>query len=320
MNKKASDPIAPWFIALEALGEFIGMRFGRIAPGKSEPEWIFIRHTDFDGIGAFWEIFRKRGALFDGLPQARHPAVPSLFSFFRLLKMHLQPRRRLKWKSLGQSAKLSDIPGPPPAVAWHAFDEAATSRMRLVCNTAGVTVNSFLLKNLTKAIRPYLEDPSSTVPWMVPVNLRGRVACDRDTANQTSYVSVRVGPAESVQDIHQNIHAAMEREEHCANWSGYRLGRFTTPGMRKFLISKELATSQWNLGAFSNLGVWDPEKKITQPECLGDWLVCPPVLRFQLMGAGCLAFQGKLSLTIQAHPELTTDSAIPKAWMRQRCV
>jgi NRPS condensation-like uncharacterized protein len=315
MSKKVSDPIAPWFIAVEALNEFIGMRFARIAPGKSEPEWIFVRHADYDGIGAIKMMFGERGGTVE-LPQAKHPARPTWRSFFRLLKMHLWPRSRLTWKNLGQSAKLTDCSQPPPAVAWHVFDEATTTRMRNVCRKADVTVNSFLLKNLTKTIRPYLEDLSPTVPWMIPVNLRGRVACERDTANHTSYLSVKVRPSDSVQDIHQNIHAAMEREEHCANWFAYGLGKFTTHGMRKFLIAKELATSQWNIGAFSNLGVWDPEKKITQPECLGDWLVCPPVLRFQLIGAGCLSFQGKLTLTIQTHPELTTDPAIPKAWMR----
>jgi hypothetical protein len=315
MNKKASDPIAPWFIALEALDEFIGMRFGRIAPGQSDPEWVFIRHADFDGIGAFSEIFRKRGATFDGLPQARHPAKPSLFSLFRLLKMYLQPKRRLKWKNLGPSMKVSGMPQPPLAVAWHAFNEVETVQIRCACNAARVTVNSFLLKNLTKAIRPYLEDQAAVVPWMIPVNLRGRVACERDTANHTSYAGVRVQPSDSVHDIHQNIYAAMEREEHCANWFAYELGRFTTHGMRKFLIAKELATTQWNLGAFSNLGVWDSEKKITQPECLGNWLVCPPVLRFQQVGAGCVTFQNQLGLTIQAHPELTTDLTVCKSWM-----
>ena len=307
--------MAPWFTALESLGEFIGMRFGRIAPGKGDPEWMFIRHDDFDGIGAFAEIFRQRGAPFDSLPQARHPAVPSLLSVIPLLKMHVQPRRRLKWKNLGQNMKLQGTPQPPLAFAWHVFDEAVVAEIRHVCNSTGVTVNSFLLKNLTKAIRPSLEDPLSPVPWMIPVNLRGRVNCGRDTANHMGHITANVAPSDSAQDIHHHIYSAMESKEHCANWFAYELGRFTTHRMRKFFIKKELATSKWNLGAFSNLGVWDPEKKIRQPSCLGDWLVCPPVVRFQLIGAGCVTFQNRLSLTIQAHPELTIDPQVCKDWI-----
>lgn len=50
-----SDPISPWFVAAEQLGEFIGIRFGRVPPGQAEPEWFFLRHTDFDGIGGLAE-------------------------------------------------------------------------------------------------------------------------------------------------------------------------------------------------------------------------------------------------------------------------
>ena len=50
-------------------------------------------------------------------------------------------------------------PQPPPAVAWHVFDELATLQMRRVCRMAGVTINSFLLKHLTKAIRPFFGRP-----------------------------------------------------------------------------------------------------------------------------------------------------------------
>src|ERR1043165_2317609 len=56
-----TDPIAPWFIAAEELGEFIGIRFGRVPPEGTEPEWMFLRHTDFDGIGGVAALLRARG-------------------------------------------------------------------------------------------------------------------------------------------------------------------------------------------------------------------------------------------------------------------
>ena len=81
------------------------------------------------------------------------------------------------------------------------------------------------------------------------------------------------------------------------------------------MLAKELAMSQWNLGSFSNLGDWDSEKRLTQPEFAGGWLFAPPVLRCQLIGAGCVTFQNCMSLTIQAHPELTTNPEVTRAWM-----
>jgi NRPS condensation-like uncharacterized protein len=316
MSKKISDSVAPWFIAAEELGEYIGIRFGRIAPGKNDPEWIFLRHTEFDGIGGLAEILRRRGATLGRLPQVRHPATPSVWPLLKMMPKFLQPRHRVKWMPLHRDAELGDNPQPSPAVAWHVFDEQLTMQVRRVCRKAGVTVNSFLLKHLTKAIRPYLEDQSSMVPWMIPVNMRGKVVRNRDTANFSSCIGVKVQSYETPHDIHRNIYATLGRKEHWANWYAYQTGRFMTHGLRKFLIARELAMSQWNLGSFSNLGNWDPEKEITQTECLGNWLFCPPVLRSQMIGSGCITFQNRLSLVIQAHPKLTTSAAVTKAWVQ----
>src|ERR1700722_1711144 len=99
MGNNAYDPIKPWFISAEELGEFIGIRFGRIPPGATEPEWIYLPHKEFDGIGGLAEILRKRGVTtLDRLPQIRHPASPSRLSVLKLLPKYLEPKRPLKWR------------------------------------------------------------------------------------------------------------------------------------------------------------------------------------------------------------------------------
>lgn len=316
MADRTTDLISPWFLAAEDLGEYIGIRFGRVAPGTTEPEWIFRRHTDMDGIGGLAEILRGRGAQLERLPQLRHPSTPSPFSLLKLLPKFLSPRQRVKWAPLKGETRQSTKTQPPPAVAWHVFDESETMQIRRVSRRFGVTINSFLLKHLTKAIRPFLADESSSVPWMIPVNLRGKVTLSRDIDNHTSYVGIKVRSYETVHDIHRNIYAALASGEHWGNWQVYQVGKFASAGAKRFMIAKELAMSQWNLGGFSNLGDWDPEKKILQPESLGDWLFCPPVLRCQVIGAGCVTFQNRLSLTIQAHPELTANSEVTRAWIQ----
>jgi hypothetical protein len=309
------DPIAPWFLAAEDLGEFIGIRFGHIATGETEPKWTFLRHAEFDGIGGFVELLRQRGANPGRLPKIKHPGNPSKLPLLKMGPKFLLPHQRVKWLPLEQNGEVSNNSTPPPAVGWHVFDERATLSMRKAVRQTGATLNSFLLMCLTRAIRPSLQIPTSPVPWMIPVNLRGKVIRDRETANYSSYVSVKVRTGETVRDIHRNIYTALDRGDHWANWFAYSLGCFTTHGLRKLLIANELATSQWNLGGFSNLGDWDPEKQIKEPQSLGDWLFCPPVLRFQRIGAGCCTFQNRLSLVIQAHPELTTSSSVPRKWI-----
>jgi len=314
MAKK--DPIRPWFDAAEDLGEYIGIRFGRLPPGASEPEWFFLKHTDFDGIGGLAHLLRERGAELPRLAQIKHPAPPSWVSLVRALPKFARPMRRVKWGPLEGPTRPSTPSVPPPAVAWHIFSESATMQIKRVCRKKGYTVNSFLLKHLTKAVRPSLADESSFVPWMLPVNLRGKVSRERDVENHSSYVCVNVQSYETVEDIHTNIYAALARGEHWANWFSYRSGLLLTHGLRKFLIKTERCTSQWNLGGFSNLGDWDSEKKLQQPGCVGPWLFCPPAMCFQRMGAGCVTFQNRLSLSIQAYPELTTSSEVPRGWVQ----
>lgn len=315
MPTEPFDPINEWFRTGEELGEYIGIRFGRIAPGAMRPEWFSLTHTAYDGIGGFAELLRRAGADLPRLPRIRHPSPPSVGPLIRSLPGYLKPRRRVKWGLKPEMAGRR-CSGPPPAIAWHLFDEHASTQIRLVCRKGGITVNSFLLKNLTKAIRPYLDDQSSVVPWMIPVNLRGKFFRERDTANHTSYVGVRVQSFETVYDVHRSIYAALARGEHWANWYAYYSSRFLSARVRRFLVVKERAMVQWNLGSFSNLGDWDRERLITQEGCLGGWLFCPPVLKCQLVGAGAVTFQNRLGLAIQAHPDLTTDPSIPELWIQ----
>lgn len=316
MPDNTPDALSKWFGTAEALGECIGIRFGRLAPGASEPEWFFLPHSEFDGIGGLAELLRRRGAELSCLPQIRHFSEPSLLALLRALPKYVSPRRRVKWGPVAGPSRPSSKSEPPSAVAWHLFDEATTTQIRLVCRRAGYTVNSFLLKHLSKAIRPHLHDQSSVLPWMVPVNLRGRVVRERDVENHSSYVSVKVRSFETVRDVHRNIYAALAAGEHWANWSAYKSGSFLSAGLRQTLVRTERATAQWNLGGFSNLGVWDQDKKITQSGCDGGWLFAPPVLRCQMLGVGCVTYQNRLGLVIQAHPELTTNSEPPCAWMQ----
>ena len=316
MPSQTNDPIRKWFLDAEELGEFIGIRFGHLGPHATQPEWFFLRHAEYDGIGGLAHLLRERGAEIDKLLQLKHPSPKSWLPLIKSIPKFLVPRRPVRWVPFERGPGHSGLdPQPPSAVAWHAFDESTTTQIRRVCRKAGVTVNSFLLKHLTKAIRPYLADQSSVVPWMVPVNLRGKIFRGPDTSNYSSYVGVRVKSYETVRDVHRNIYAALGRGEHWANWYAYHTGLFLSSGMRKFLIVSERATSQWNLVGFSNLGDWDPEKKIRESDCQGVWLFAPPVLRFQLVGAGCVTFQNRLSLTLQVHPDLTTSSAVPQAWI-----
>src|SRR5256885_12403654 len=134
MPKIAKDPISPWFEICEELDEYIGIRFGRISPGGTDPDWTFVRHTDFDGIGGFAELLRRRGAVIPRLPQIKHPAPPSWRWVVRALPKFLKPRPRIKTGELQRRpVHRNSREQPPKAAASHVFDEHSTTHIRRVC-------------------------------------------------------------------------------------------------------------------------------------------------------------------------------------------
>jgi len=316
------DPSSPayqlglWFDTLESLGEFVGIRFGRICRLSGKVDWFYLSHRDFDGIGGLAHLLRERGALLPDLPTISHPHDESWLHFFKFVPTMLAPRKVLEWKPLKQGRELETRCQPATAVAYHVFDEDKTARIRRASRAAEVTVNSLLLKYLDLAIRPALVDPGSVTPWMIPVNLRGKVSQREDTGNHSSYVGIQIRASESVKQVHQRVRQALRKGQHMAAWKSFTATRLTTPEMKMRMIETGRATSQWSVGAFSNLGVWDAGKNISAAACLGDWLFAPPVLRFQMIGAGCVTYRGRLTLTLQIHPELTTSPHVAHEWLR----
>lgn len=317
LEKSKYGTLRQWFQAARDSGEFIGIRFGHLPVGSSEPDWLYYPHSDYDGIGAFAEILRTRGAELKQLPQIKYyPAYSAIVAALKHWPRYALPRRPLALKPLGPTEATPRHTEPPNAAAWHLFDEETTQRIRLESRKNGYTVNTLLLRALTEAIRPFLLDKEARIPWMVPVNMRGGVNQFRDSDNHSSYVTVDVGAHESAFAVHHKILKALSRGQHWGNWHAFKLAKITTHRMRIALVTRGMCISQWNIGAFSNLGEWDSDRKITNPRVTGDWLFAPPTLRTQMIAAGCITFQGRLSLTIQTHPELTTSMAVVSAWMR----
>jgi hypothetical protein len=307
--------IRPWFRALESSGEFIGIRYGHVDPASGEVEWFFKPHTDQDGIGGFVDLLQEEGVSIEKLPEITHPAPPSWGAFIRALPETLAPRRVLEWKELQRERGGQYSGKPAPAVAWHVFSEEDTRRIRHAARAKGATVNSLLMKYLDRSVRPALKDPSRALPWMVPVNLRGKIQQSDRLGNHSSYVAIRIYASDDARAVHRQIYAQLKKGRHWANWKGFSATRFTSEKMKHYLIRTNRATSQWSVGGFSNLGIWDSEKKLMPATRRGPWLFAPPVLRFQMIGAGCVTFQGRLSLTLQIHPELTTSPAVAERWM-----
>ncbi len=317
MKTQSSESIAAqWFRASEATGDFMGIRYGHMpsasGEGSEEVEWSFVSHCMCDGIGGFARLLREHGAELNTLPSTRNPCrstLGPLWKLWRKKELDQECADRRDWVVEDHAE-----PSLPPPLAWHLFTREETKAIQQKCGEEKVSVNSFLLKHLDQAVRPDIQKPQAAITWMVPVNLRGDITHNDDCANHVSYIEPRIAADDSPSDIQNQIRQRLLRGEHRAVYFLLGLGRFLSHKTKVKLIIKGRNNPAGNIGAFSNLGVWDSEKTINTNN---SWFFCPPVVKGQLLGAGCVTFQNRLSLTIQGHPALQDQPEIAKAWMKR---
>jgi len=309
-TNSTNSTASQWFRATEAEGNFMDIRYGRIPQGADQVEWSFVSHCECDGIGGFVRLLRERGIEVSDLPHGKNPTRAVIGPLWRLWKESLKNHDcalRADW-----NGHETPTPGPSHAVAWHLFSETETHAIREMARRLKVTVNTLLLKHLDHAIRPAVRRPEAKIPWVIPVNMRGHVSFPDDTENHVSCVDVLIAAEDTPSQIHQQIRRRLEQGEHLANHFLLGLGKFLSHSVKVKYLTKARSKPAGNIGSFSNLGVWDPEKKI---ETTDSWLFCPPVIRGQLLGAGCVTFQNRLGLALQGHAGTPPDLA--QCWMER---
>lgn len=310
MGLLPDNAASAWFRASEAAGEFMGIRYGFIPHGSAVVDWHYVSHVECDGIGGFARLLRARGAGITELPETKHPCRAMLGPLWRLWR---DSRRQGECAGRGDwSVVAQPGAGTPKPVAWHLFSEEQTGELASQCRDMRVTMNSFLLKKLDQAVRPEIRRPQAAIPWMVPVNLRGDIRHPDDTENHVSCVGVRIAPEESVEEVNRQVLHRLGRGEHRANHLLLIIGGFLSHAAKVRLLEKDRAKAAGNIGAFSNLGVWN---HAGESETGGHWVFCPPVVNGQLLGAGCVTYRGRLGLAIQVHPAQS-----PVAELADRCM
>jgi len=311
------DPIRPWFEVLESMGEYTGIRFGKVCEKTDSVEWVDKPHSEYDGIGGFAKVLRDRGGNIGSLPRIPHSVSESWRPFIKSIPAMMGPRNRLGVIAQGASEDPKTYNQPPKAIAWHVFTKEESSLIRKAGRILQISINSLLLRHLDRSIRQSLEDPSALVTWMVPVNLRGKIKREDDTSNHSSYVAVNLAASETPLQVHNQIYKRLRKGEHWANWKAYKLGKFLSDSVKEKTIRSDRGASRWNIGSFSNLGIWDRNNENKSADCQGPWVFAPPVLENVRIGAGCVTYQNRLSLMIQAHPALTIDASVTEAWMKE---
>jgi hypothetical protein len=310
LSTRTQNAASQWFKAAEALGDFMGIRYGRVPHGSGEVEWFHVSHVECDGVGGFARLLRQHGAAIEPLPKAKKTCrsiIGPLWGFWRNSRRHPNNAKRGDWLQ-GRHPRQ----GVPDDLAWHLFSEQETHDILKAGRRRQVTLNSLLLSHLDASVRPELGLCEASLPWMIPINMRGDGNVADDTSNQVSCVDVVIAPNDNVMEVHRQILKRLEDGEHRANFLLMKLGKLLTPERRMHYLARSFAKPEGNIGAFSNLGSWDPQKRIDSDDA---WLFCPPLATGQRLAAGCVTFQNRLGLMLQAHRDSSGLPELTKRWM-----
>ncbi|HEU5133659.1 MAG TPA: hypothetical protein VFU13_00820 [Steroidobacteraceae bacterium] len=296
-----TDWVAAGFTAMHDCGDDISIVYAEAGTSpRAEPHWFELPHDKFDGVSGLAHLLREQGLRLDSLPvlagdrPSWRRTLRGLLAVFPALQV-----RRQKWRRFDHT-RTSTFRRVRDRVASRLFTEAQTREIVAAARDAGVTVNTWLLSHLDRAVAAQLAAPSASRLWMIPVNLRGALPSVPENFLQMSFLPVDIERDPSPVELQALINGLRQRDCHWGTWTALHLGRLIGhSGIRRELRKRAAAQNGW-AGIFSNLGVWNvPGAR--------SWIFGPAISRAQPVGAGCLTMNGRMSLTIQLHEALTED-------------
>ena len=341
-----------WFDTLERMGESFLFRLGRYRRGMSQPDWFFLPHQHFDGLGGFAHLLRTTQSTELAIPELATTERPSALARWMaaLRLLCRRPVRPRPWRLTDAASNASTRKRTPtgssgsaagegsranltcahataePAFAWTLFSAADTLALRASARSRDVSLNALLLWGLAETclehLAPGREDAAERegAAWIVPVNMRGAVPGERDTANLASILDVAFPlPARP-----STVDAAFRKERsklaHFGAWQLLQMLGHLPRWVRQAVVRHEANVPKH--GSFSNLGQLGPRGR-TDPNVvavavanMGEWwMVFNPVIRSRPVGMACLTWQGRMAVTLQLHPVLNQSEREACDWL-----
>ncbi|HLK40861.1 MAG TPA: hypothetical protein VKU41_29105, partial [Polyangiaceae bacterium] len=306
--------------ALEEIGGSVAVQLGRCTATMTEPEWYFLTHQQFDGLGGLAHVLRTVKHVNIDLPTTteKRPSWPKLVlallrSIFRVRTRAARFRRPIdeSWKP-----PPGEHPMRPSASAWTLFTRKETAELRLAARRRGVSLNVWLFWALKEMLRPELA-PGGNMEWVFPISMRGAIPYEKDTDNQAFSIELGFRPDATPEAIESSIRREMRRG---MQWLGpWLIGamRFLTPAALKRTIQQ--SSRVYKTGSYTNLGARAPaEEERSGAEPTGEeewWMAFGVVLKTQPVGMVCLTWRGCMSVTLRIHPALSQDRQLAEEWL-----
>jgi hypothetical protein len=279
-----------------------------------EPEWFFLPHARFDGLGGLAHVLRNTFRREIVLPSSKERTPSWLARVVAAVRCLVRryPRPML-WREEDARWEASSVErAAPTAFAWALLSEEETSAVREHARARGVSLNAWLLHGLTQATLPRLVPNSGLIEWIVPLNMRGTVTTAHDTANAAWTVDVVFEPAAEPRAVDAAIRRQVERRAHWGAFQLMSLLRYLRPSVLRDVAGREMLVRKH--GCFSNMGMLGAADDASGAPREW-WMAFNPVLRSRPVGAACLTWERRLALTLQLHPALARDPVVARTWL-----
>ena len=311
VRSKEIDWSGQWFQLLHEQGEDVlirvGVRTGGDARAPEDEEEEVRSHVDFDGLGAVVDVLAGRGVNVE-VGDGNVPAVSAVTATVTALRFAADVPKHVDW---WPRHPLAETPAPPPATATKTLSVDETRALVARARAAGGTVTTLLLSRLAQTVAPTLTTPSHAQPWMVPVNLRGRVSGPLPRSNTVGFLTLTQNSTSTAASTKAALQAALQAGEAQATWQLNQIGKIVGKRGMQQILRKATSRGYKNVGNFSNLGVLNATK-------LGDVhsvTFLPPVARSQSCAVGVVTVAGRLSISCVLHPTVRVSRDVMKAWL-----
>lgn len=291
------------FDIMEEFGEDTDVPLALIKSEQDPVRWFYFRHQEVDGVGAFYLAQKRQGVQIE-IPRYRG-AVPKTWQRFILAwrKFRTQTPAPVQWRHWQPSAD-GKVKKHSQALLGQLLTEDQTRQAQARAKQLNVTMNSLLLWSLNAAVAPVLTLPQAERAWGNTVNMRGQVAAEKITDNQSSIVTVVFSDEDSAVQLHGKIQALFNAGMQWGSWDFLSTVCRVGPNLVRKQIRRYYSNNNSQMGTFSNLGVWNWDVDSEQAPYM---YFAPCCTRTAPIAAAAGTLNGRLSMTLGLHSFLQTS-------------